>query len=241
MPWADNPKLHDPEQVEIICQSIEATAKDAARQRGEDPEADPSCVNLLDGWGAPLQARAEDKVLIAGHGRVMAAHRLGIEWLPVRYLNVSEAQAQRLARADNRIAELSPWNQDKLLEQLLNDLPSDEELQKAADDAAAAVQVLLQQGFDQAYVEKLYEQLKGNDVTPDDGGAFGFSGEGEEQTDTGADYISFAFGDIRGKVGKDVYDAFSARYRTAKAAGAVMLDEVLRSIIVEEETGVQAR
>lgn len=106
VPWDNNPKVHEPGQVERICESIRTTAEDAAREAGRDE------VRLLDGWGAALTARVADKSIVAGHGRVLAAERLGIEWIPVRFLGISEKQARRLNRADNRLGEpaLAPWD-----------------------------------------------------------------------------------------------------------------------------------
>lgn len=145
VPWDNNPKAHEPGQVDRICASIRATAEDAARERGQDPEADPSCVNLLDGWGAALTARLKDRQIVAGHGRVLAAERLGIEWLPVRFLDISAKQAERLTRADNRIAELAGTHTELLLEQL-------------AADAAESADLLYAQGFDESSLEQMLEQ-----------------------------------------------------------------------------------
>jgi hypothetical protein len=117
VPWDNNPKVHEPGQVEKICDSIRTTAEDAAREAGRKK------VNLLDGWGAPLTARVADKSIVAGHGRVLAAFELGIPYVPVRFLGISEKQAQRLCRADNRLGEpiFAPWDEPLLLEGLQAD------------------------------------------------------------------------------------------------------------------------
>ena len=64
----------------------------------------------------------ERGVLIAGHGRLLAARQLELETAPViRLEHLSEAQARAFRIADNRIAENADWNEDLLrveLEQL---------------------------------------------------------------------------------------------------------------------------
>lgn len=170
VPWIDNPMVHSPDQVARLCQSIVTTAYDAARERGQDPETDPDCVNLLDGWGNPLQIRVANKEIIAGHGRLLAAHQLNIEWVPCRPLGISETQAHRLARADNRIAELAEWDEEKFLRQLQADMPSDEELAHILDEAerdAARIEPVWAQGFDDDYIDAL---LAGQDDPPPDEG-----------------------------------------------------------------------
>jgi hypothetical protein len=54
------------------------------------------------------------KVLIAGHGRLEAARKLGLEKIPVIVRNdLTPAQVKALRIADNRVAE-SPWDMDSL-------------------------------------------------------------------------------------------------------------------------------
>jgi site-specific DNA-methyltransferase (adenine-specific) len=159
VPWADNPKHHDPEQIETICTSIQATADDAHQKSGRRGKA-----KLINGFGAPLLVRLEDSEIVAGHGRVLAAEKLGLEWLPVRPLDISAKQAHRLARADNRLAELAPWDNERLLEQLQADID---------EDGPGA---LLAQGFSDVDVASL---LAG-DGLPELGGF----GDGDSDDDT---------------------------------------------------------
>ena len=59
--WADNPKQHPEKQILKLCASLEEF-----------------------GWGAPIVARArKDRELMIGHGRMLAAHRLGVELAPL--------------------------------------------------------------------------------------------------------------------------------------------------------------
>jgi DNA modification methylase len=173
VPWIDNPMVHSEDQIARLCASITETAKDAARERGQDPDADPSCIDLTEGWGNPLQIRLANKEIIAGHCRVLAAQRLEIAWIPCRPLGISEKQAHRLARADNRIAELAEWDEEKLLRQLEADMLSDEELAHILDDAerdAAAIEPIWAQGFDQDYLDALLEEHGGDGAGGGEGG-----------------------------------------------------------------------
>lgn len=63
-----------------------------------------------------------DGVLIAGHGRLMAAQRLGLEQVPVIVLgHLSDAERRALVVADNQIAANAGWDRD-LLTGLLSEL-----------------------------------------------------------------------------------------------------------------------
>jgi hypothetical protein len=71
------------------------------------------------GFGAPLVARRSTRELIAGHTRLKAALKLGLDRVPVRFLDLDEQQAHLLALADNRLGEIAEW-----------DMPSVESLSK---------------------------------------------------------------------------------------------------------------
>ncbi len=66
------------------------------------------------GFGAPLIARKANGEVIAGHTRLKAAAHLGMTHVPVRYLDLTEAQAHALALADNKLGEAAKWD-DALL------------------------------------------------------------------------------------------------------------------------------
>lgn len=58
---------------------------------------------------------AEDGTLIAGHGRVLAARKLGMKTVPAIVLTgLSETQRRALVLADNRIAMNAGWDEDLL-------------------------------------------------------------------------------------------------------------------------------
>ena len=87
----------------------------------------------------PIIARREDKVVIGGHQRLLAARKLGMKQVPVILVDLSDEQAHLLNLALNRIS--GTWDQELLARLLgeLNDVPdvdlslsgfSDDELQK---------------------------------------------------------------------------------------------------------------
>jgi DNA modification methylase len=56
--------------------------------------------------------------VLAGHGRIEAAKRLGLQHLPAIYVrHLSETQRRAFAIADNRLAEQASWNKKILAEQ----------------------------------------------------------------------------------------------------------------------------
>src|SRR5262245_43190510 len=91
MPAARNARTHSPQQVEQIAASIEAF-----------------------GWTMPVLVD-EDSNLIAGHGRVLAAQRLGLVEIPTMVAKGwSEAQRRAYLLADNRLPLSAGWDHDLL-------------------------------------------------------------------------------------------------------------------------------
>lgn len=91
IPYANNSRLHSDEQVLQIASSIK-----------EFGFLNPI---IVDG----------DNGIIAGHGRVMAAKKLGIDELPcIDASHLTEAQKKAYVIADNKIALNSEWDIDAL-------------------------------------------------------------------------------------------------------------------------------
>ena len=91
IPYARNARTHSDEQVAQIAGSL-----------AEFGFNNPCLVD-------------EQGVLIAGHGRVLAARRLGLETVPVIVLaHLSETQKKAFRIADNKLALNASWN-DELL------------------------------------------------------------------------------------------------------------------------------
>ena len=104
-PWGRNPRKND-RAVQKVADSIRAW-----------------------GWGAPIVARLADRRIIAGHTRWKAAEVLGLDLVPVRFVDVDERTAELMALADNRLGEVAEWDDAQLLE-ILSDY--------GLDDAALA-------------------------------------------------------------------------------------------------------
>ena len=69
------------------------------------------------GFQVPL-VLDKNKVVIAGHARLKAAKKLGMQTVPCNIVNLSEEEAKRFRISDNKIAELSEWEQDSLYKEL---------------------------------------------------------------------------------------------------------------------------
>lgn len=101
IPYARNARTHSDEQVAQIAASIREW-----------------------GWTVPVLID-EDHSLIAGHGRLAAAQRLGLAEVPaMRALGWSAAQKRAYVLADNKLAENAGWDTD-LLKIELSDLGGD--------------------------------------------------------------------------------------------------------------------
>jgi DNA modification methylase len=70
------------------------------------------------GWTNPMLIDENNRV-IAGHGRLAAAERLGMTEVPIiRLKGLSEPQKRALALADNKLAENAGWNPEILTQEL---------------------------------------------------------------------------------------------------------------------------
>jgi ParB-like chromosome segregation protein Spo0J len=98
--WDKNPRRNDA-AVEPVKGSIEAF-----------------------GFGAPIVARRANGFIIAGHTRLKSALARGMSRVPVRFLDIGQEAAERLALADNRTGEFSNWDDRRLVE-VLSEQPSD--------------------------------------------------------------------------------------------------------------------
>ena len=102
IPYARNARTHSDAQVAQIAGSIQ-----------EFGFCNPVLIDKANG-------------IIAGHGRVMAAQKLGLQSVPcIRLGHLSEVQKRAYILADNRIALNSGWD-DAMLEVELAELHADE-------------------------------------------------------------------------------------------------------------------
>lgn len=95
VPYEKNAKIHGAEQVELIAKSIK-----------EFGFLNPILID-------------KGKNIIAGHGRLMAAKKLGMQSVPCIYVEgLSEEQYRAYVLADNRLTELGEWNMELVNEEL---------------------------------------------------------------------------------------------------------------------------
>ena len=114
VPWAANPRdaTASAERVARMIVSVAARAYDALH--GERSWAELEDPGTRDQWlrttfGDPLTARAANLEIISGHARHLAAIKLGLSLVPVRLVDVSEAEAHRMAIAANKLTEVTEW------------------------------------------------------------------------------------------------------------------------------------
>lgn len=101
LPYANNARTHSPEQVQQIAASIREF-----------------------GWTNPVLIDQKNGI-IAGHGRALAAEKVGMTEVPcIRLGHLTETQRRAYVIADNQLALNSGWNENLLskeIEALIND------------------------------------------------------------------------------------------------------------------------
>ena len=107
--------------LEITNLPIRDLRPDPANPRRISDEELESLTRSIREFGLidPIIARREDKVVIGGHQRLIAARKLGLKQVPVVLVDISEEQAHVLNLALNRIS--GTWDQE-LLARLLAEL-----------------------------------------------------------------------------------------------------------------------
>lgn len=96
VPYENNAKIHTQEKIDKLAKVI----------------ADQ-------GWqGNPIIIRKADSVIISGHGRRLAALKLGLEAVPVYQADVTEEQANAIRLSDNRVA-FGDYDEEMLKEELM--------------------------------------------------------------------------------------------------------------------------
>lgn len=99
-PYENNARKHSNEQISAL--------KDSIKQFG---------------FTNPVLVSEKNKI-IAGHGRVLAAHELGMEQVPVIVLHgLTTAQIKAYTIADNQLPSMASWDYDVLAAEIdaLND------------------------------------------------------------------------------------------------------------------------
>lgn len=101
--------------MEITEMPVESIRPYENNPRNNEPAID-KCANSIRefGWRQPIVVDA-DGVIVCGHTRYYAAQKLGLATVPVhvaRDLSPEKIAAYRLA--DNKVAELATWDEEKL-------------------------------------------------------------------------------------------------------------------------------
>lgn len=94
-PYVNNARTHSESQINKIAQSIETF-----------------------GFNSPILIDGENTI-IAGHGRLVAAKKLGLKEVPVIYLNhLTDDQKKAYIIADNKLSEESEWDFSVLVDEI---------------------------------------------------------------------------------------------------------------------------
>jgi DNA modification methylase len=89
-----------------------------ARTHADDQVAQIAASIVEFGWTNPILVDAEG-VVVAGHGRLLAARRLGLDTVPVVVLDhLTPAQRRAYVIADNKLALNAGWNEELLASEL---------------------------------------------------------------------------------------------------------------------------
>lgn len=119
LPYARNARTHSEEQIAQIAASIAEF-----------------------GFTNPILA-GSDGVIVAGHGRLAAAQKLGIKQVPVVVLDhLSPTQRRALVIADNRIAENAGWDEAMLRIELVALQDDDFDVSLTGFDADALAELM---------------------------------------------------------------------------------------------------
>lgn len=95
-PYEKNARHHEEKDLEAICESIRTF-----------------------GFNDPIGIWSEKNIVVEGHGRLLAAQKLGMTEVPcIRLDHLTDEQRRAYALAHNKTAELSAWDFDLLDEEL---------------------------------------------------------------------------------------------------------------------------
>ena len=138
------------QELVVATVSIDELKADPANPRRiSDAELEALTRSLREfGLVDPIIARKEDRTVIGGHQRLLAARRLGLKTVPVIYLDISKEKAQLLNVALNKIS--GDFDQE-LLARLLSDLGTTPDLD------------LTLSGFEEKEIKQLLKGLEARD------------------------------------------------------------------------------
>ena len=194
VPNPNNPNRHSDEQIRLLARIIQHT-----------------------GWRWPIKVSNRSGFIVSGHGRLLAARKLGVEHVPVDYQDYeSEADEWADLIADNRIRELAEWDDPLLTSEI-------ERVKAAGIDLELT-----------GYTEEALAELIGRCRVPEilDAGDIPGSNDPTKQAmlnrvDDPA-FCFFALGDIRCAVRKELEREVSALHEQRGGDLAETVSAVLR-------------
>lgn len=155
-PYENNPRIND--------KAVDAVAKSISQFGFKNP------IIIFSGG-----------VVIAGHTRLEAAKRIGMDTVPVIIADdLTQAQADAFRLVDNKTAEIAEWDDVKL----------QEELKKIEEELDGEISGLLESGDDDEQVRKLLESISMEEYgfkLPEEGPGEQ-TGGGDPNRDTGFTY-----------------------------------------------------
>jgi hypothetical protein len=109
-----------PKGMKDMSVDIDSITVDPDNARHRDEDAIVALMSSLKRFGQrrPVVVRAEDRVVMAGNGRLVAARRLGWKRIAAVITDDDPATAAAYAIADNRSADLASWDNEALQRQL---------------------------------------------------------------------------------------------------------------------------
>lgn len=104
------------DELKVIYKEITEIIPYINNPRNNEKGIDKVAASIKEfGFKVPVIIDSNGEV-IAGHTRILAAHKLGIKNIPcVIATDLSEAQVKAFRIADNKVAEFSSWNNDLLM------------------------------------------------------------------------------------------------------------------------------
>lgn len=134
VPNPKNPNEHPDDQIELLAKIIKAT-----------------------GWRQPITVSKRSGFVVKGHGRLMAAIRGGMKSAPVDYQEyATEAEEYADLVADNRLAELSEMNNEKL-----RDIFADVDFSETSIDLTGYTEDALSALLDEAEEPEEEDEIEG--------------------------------------------------------------------------------
>ena len=96
----------------LSTEDLRPYENNARKHADEDVDAIVASIKQF-GFDDPIGIWSEDNLIVEGHGRLLAAKKLGMKTVPcIRLDHLSDEERRAYALAHNRTAELSGWDFD---------------------------------------------------------------------------------------------------------------------------------